>query len=145
MHVASILLFKGFLIYFNLDPSKFSKATNSSILNNGLWIQTEVSLVISILYMLIGIRKNSQMKKLIQNFHDIDQEFSKSFYMKYYYVHAQQYVTFKTFHFRNINIFEIAYLFQLDLSVCRLWRCNSFYSDFYHDILYLELTVRALA
>lgn len=94
MHVVSILSLKVFLIYFNLDPSKFSQATNSQILNNGLWIQTEVSLVISMFYMLIGMRKNSQMWTLLQNFHDIDQEFSKSFFLKYYYVQGKQYVTF---------------------------------------------------
>lgn len=64
------------------------------ILNSGIWIQTEISLVISIVYILIAIRKNSDMWKLLQHFHEIDEEFSKSFFMKYYYIQARQYVIF---------------------------------------------------
>lgn len=83
---------KVLLIYYNLDPSKFSKATNSKILNYGLWIQTEASLAISILYILLGIKKCSEKWYLMEDFHEIDQDFQKSFYVKYHYVQAKQYV-----------------------------------------------------
>lgn len=75
-----------------MDPSKFGKATNSYILNSGLWIQTEASLIISILYILFGIKKSSQRWTLLENFKEIDDEFQKSFYLQYYYVQVQQYV-----------------------------------------------------
>lgn len=90
VHVVSILLLKVFLIYFNLDPAKFNNVTNSAILNTGLWLQTEASQIISILYILIGLRNNNEMWRLLHRCHEIDQEFSKLFFVEYHYGYVKR-------------------------------------------------------
>ncbi|KAJ6642283.1 hypothetical protein Bhyg_07230 [Pseudolycoriella hygida] len=88
IHMVFIIFIKLLLILYNWSPSAFSKATNSSILNIGLWMQTEASLAISIFYIIVGMRKNSDMRILLQRFDEIDQQLIKFFFLKFDYVKA---------------------------------------------------------
>lgn len=89
--VVVLLLVKGVLIWINLDSRKFSNITNSSILNYGMWMQTIATLLLSMFFILMGLRKYEHKWTILECFHEIDDEFDKVFYAKLFHKQTRRY------------------------------------------------------
>lgn len=46
VHVSIVLIIDLFILYLNGDPRPFLRATNTTIINYGLWLQIEISLLL---------------------------------------------------------------------------------------------------
>lgn len=81
----TLAIIKCVMIYLNHDPIEFTKATSSYILNYGLYMQTEVSLVLSLWFLLRACTKASKKWTLNEQFSEIDKVFKKEFSMNLCY------------------------------------------------------------
>lgn len=85
-YTITLIILKCLLIYVSRSPKKFMKATNSDILNYGIWIQTEVSLVISLWFLLRGSFKISNKWSIMEKFVEIDKILKNEFSMNLCYM-----------------------------------------------------------
>ena len=85
-----MLITKVGLIWTNRDVTKFSKLTNSSILNNGVWLQTIFSLVLSISFILMSLRKYEIKWAIVEEFTNIDKQFEDNFYVKFFHKQSKR-------------------------------------------------------
>lgn len=84
-YTITLIIAKCLLIYISRSPNKFLKATNSDIINYGIWIQTEVSLVISLWFLLMASTKISYKWTLIETLVEIDEILKNEFSMNLCY------------------------------------------------------------
>lgn len=84
-YTISLVIVESALIYFCHDPSKFTKATNSNILNYGIYIQTEVSLVLALWFLLRSSTKTSKKWTMNEQFSEIDKILKNEFSMNLCY------------------------------------------------------------
>lgn len=78
-YTISLITVKCLLILESCNPSKFTKATDSDILNYGIWIQTEVSLIISLWFLLRSLTKISIKWTFLEKLHEIDEIMKNEF------------------------------------------------------------------
>lgn len=78
-YTITLIILKCILIYLSSNPHKFSKVTNSGILNYGIWIQTEVSLVISLWFLLRSLTKITNKWTFTEKLSEIDKIMENEF------------------------------------------------------------------
>lgn len=81
----SWIIVKFLLIYVSYDPNKFTKATNSDMLNYGIWIRTEVSLITTLWFLLRASKKVLIKWTVNEKFIEIDQILKNEFSMNLRY------------------------------------------------------------
>lgn len=84
-YTITLIIAECFLIYLSRTPNKFLKSTKSDILNYGIWIQTEVSLVLSLWFLLRGLTKISNKWSIYEKLVEIDEIFKNEFSMNLCY------------------------------------------------------------
>lgn len=95
-YTITLIILKCLLIFVSRNPKKFMKATNSDILNYGIWIQTEVSLVISLWFLLRGSFKISNKWSIMEKFVEIDKILKNEFSMNLCYMELKLYYSATT-------------------------------------------------
>lgn len=80
-----MIIVKSVLIYLSHSPTKFTKATNSDMLNYGIWIQTEVSLVTTLWFLLRARTKVLIRWTVNEKFIEIDEILKNEFSMNLRY------------------------------------------------------------
>lgn len=77
--IVYLILKIGFL-WVNIDVKQFGNITNSPMMNYGIWLQVVITLVLSMVFTLIKLRTYEYKWKLLENYHEIDEEFVKVFH-----------------------------------------------------------------
>ncbi|XP_037034420.1 uncharacterized protein LOC119073214 [Bradysia coprophila] len=81
----SLVITECALIYLSHDPNKFTKATKSNILNYGIYIQTEVSLMLALWFLLRACTKITKKWTVNEQFSEVDQILKNEFSMNLCY------------------------------------------------------------
>lgn len=70
----AFLILKFTLVWFIIDPKKFSDVTNSTMMNYGIWLQVTTTLVLSIFFTFNGLRTYEFKWNLLELYSKVDEE-----------------------------------------------------------------------